>query len=223
MNKISKGFNIKLQNFLLNRNFVILNYTKADKEIFNLCKNYAGQMKASEFYTLYTTLKEVLHKKEGNIAEVGVYQGNSAEIICKTKGNQPFYAIDTFEGLPDPSNKDVSGEFNKGDFWNTNYEKVSERLKKYPNVYVHRGIFPQSKPEGFDELKFIFVHLDVDLYESTFQSLEFFYDKMLSGGIIISHDYVDHLGVKRAFDDFFKDKKESVIELPGTQCLVMKI
>ena len=46
---------------------------------------------------------------------------------------------------------------------------------------------------------------------------------MSKGGIILSHDYVTSLGVKKAFDEFFKDKIEPVIIMNGNQCLIVKI
>jgi hypothetical protein len=46
---------------------------------------------------------------------------------------------------------------------------------------------------------------------------------MTPGGIILSHDYVTAPGVKKAFDDFFEDKKEPVLETAGSQCLVVKV
>jgi len=66
------------------------------------------------------------------------------------------------------------------------------------------------------------VHIDVDLFEATLASLVFFYPKMNKAGIIISHDY-DEPGVRKAFDDFFADKPEPVIEMSGCQCLVVKV
>ena len=41
---------------------------------------------------------------------------------------------------------------------------------------------------------------------------------------MISHDYPASEGVKRAFDEFFYDKPEVIIELTGGcgQCLVVK-
>ena len=60
------------------------------------------------------------------------------------------------------------------------YEEVREYLKKYPNTQVHKGLFPETgKP--IEEKSFSFVHLDVDLYESTFNCLGFFYPKMHKG------------------------------------------
>src|SRR5271166_6057406 len=36
------------------------------------------------------------------MAELGVYQGSSARIICEDKGDCPLYLFDTFAGLPEP-------------------------------------------------------------------------------------------------------------------------
>ena len=61
------------------------------------------------------------------------------------------------------------------------------------------------------------------LYEGTLDCLRFFYPRMVAGGVIISHDYSILTGVKRAFDEFFADKPEGVVELPTTQCMVVKL
>ena len=48
---------------------------------------------------------------------------------------------------------------------------------------------------------------------------------MNKGGIIMSHDYFYAEGVRKAFDEFFSDKPEPIIELPSTytQCLIVKV
>ena len=62
-----------------------------------------------------------------------------------------------------------------------------------------------------------------DTYESTRSCLEFFYPRMNRGGIILSHDYINAAGVRKAFDEFFSDKSEPIIEMSGTQCLIVKL
>ena len=42
-------------------------------------------------------------------------------------------------------------------------------------------------------------------------------------GIIISHDYNIAPGVRKAFDEFFKNRPEPIIELSGSQCLIVKL
>ena len=46
---------------------------------------------------------------------------------------------------------------------------------------------------------------------------------MQKGGIILSHDYSQNLGAKKAFDEFFLNKAEEIIELPMSQCMVVRL
>ncbi len=47
---------------------------------------------------------------------------------------------------------------------------------------------------------------------------------MNKGGVILSHDYPKAVGVKKAFDDFFANKMEIVIEVASKQqCMVVKV
>jgi O-methyltransferase len=102
----------------------------------------------------------------------------------------------------------------------SDFQKVKQKLKKYPNVHIYKGIFPETGV-SLKNKKFAFVHLDVDIYKSTKNCLEFFYDKLPKGGIIISHDY-HAKGVRKAFDEFFKNKNEQIIQLPLSQCMIIK-
>jgi len=156
----------------------------------------------------------------GDVAEVGVYMGGSAKLICEAKGDRPLHLFDTFEGLPEVSKTQDSTRFHKNQYSCT-LGCVKKGLSKYPNVFFYKGMFP-STADPVSDRQFSFVHLDVDLHESTKSCLEFFYPRMSKGGVIISHDYLDSKGVKTAFQAYFKDKPESVLELADSQCLVVK-
>jgi len=95
-------------------------------------------------------------------------------------------------------------------------------LGDYSNVYFYKGLFPVTAKHVKDK-KFSFANFDVDTYESTLDCLKFFYKKMNKGGIIMSHDYITIPGVTKAFDEFFKDKPEPIIEMYGSQCLIVKV
>lgn len=174
----------------------------------------------NEAYQIFMAVKGT-QKIEGEIAEVGSYRGGSAKLICEAKGNKKLHLFDTFEGLPDLCDHDDLKQFQKGNF-SSSFEDVKKYLKKYQNVHFYKGLFP-STAKPIKNKKFSFVHLDVDLYEATLESIKFFYPRMNKGGVIISHDYTWATGVRKAFDDFFKNKPEPVIELSGTQCLVIKL
>ena len=156
----------------------------------------------------------------GAMAEVGVYQGVSTKLICEAKGDKELHVFDTFEGLPDKSGTDVP--VYKPSQYLCSLESVQEYLKSYPNVHFHKGLFPESA-KGLEDKQFRFVHIDVDLYESTKGCLEWFYPRLLPGAILVSHDYSLLAGVRQAFTEFFADKPEKPLELPTTQCMFVKL
>jgi hypothetical protein len=157
---------------------------------------------------------------DGDFAEVGLYQGSTAKVICEAKGEKAFHLCDTFEGLPEPNESEKAIE-KKGRFA-CSLESIQKYLGKYPNLSYHKGFCPQSVRGVLDDHRFALVHLDVDLYESTKQCIEYFWPRLVPGGVLISHDYSILHGVKQAFSEFTAGIQEQVIELPTTQCMLIK-
>jgi O-methyltransferase len=158
----------------------------------------------------------------GDMAELGVAFGGSAKLILNYSENRPLHLFDTFSGLPNPAKED-SAKFHAGDF-RSDVNSVRAYLgdSAQKRISFHVGLFPDTVGPVKDKF-FSFVHLDVDLYQSTLAGLEFFYPRLSPGGVLISHDFVSADGVNRAFQEFFADKPEPVIELTGYQCLVVKL
>jgi len=46
---------------------------------------------------------------------------------------------------------------------------------------------------------------------------------MAKGGIIMIHDYPSMEGVRRACEEFFGDKPESIIRVSNNQCMIVKL
>ena len=176
----------------------------------------------NEAYLVYTLARSI-SSLPGDIAEVGVYEGSTARLLCELAGEKSVHLFDTFEGLPQGSTateKIVYGKKSKQ--FRCTLESVQGYLKGFDNVTYYQGLFPDSAADLNPELKFSMVHLDVDLYQSTLSCLQFFYPRMSSGGIILSHDYSVLEGVHRAFHEFLEDKPEQLIELPTTQAMIIK-
>lgn len=182
-------------------------------------KQRRSLLSAWEQYLIYSLAKSIA-KMPGTIAEVGVFRGGSAKLICEAKGDKPFYLFDTFEGLPPASEADRG--IHRENQYTCRLDDVQGYLSAYPNLSYFKGIFPQSTATT-PEQKYCFVHMDVDLYEGTKACLEYFYPRMVPGGIMISHDYSLLAGVEKAFDEFFADKSEQIIDLPTTQAMVVKL
>ncbi|HBO45214.1 MAG TPA: macrocin-O-methyltransferase [Planctomycetaceae bacterium] len=159
-------------------------------------------------------------RRPGAMAEVGVFQGVSAKLLCECKGDKELHLFDTFEGLPANCAKD--GNVHRLGQYATSVEGVQAFLDGYENVHIHKGLFPDSAAD-LEAKQYCFVNLDVDLYGGTLAGLEYFYPKMIPGGVILSHDYSVLAGVRKAFDEFLADKPEPLVELPSTQCVFTKL
>ena len=151
-------------------------------------------------------------------AEFGVFEGASARLLAGIKGANTLHLFDTFEGLPEPSPRE--GRFRKGMF-EARIDVVRARLAPYAGVRFHPGFFPQTAQPVADR-RFAFVHLDVDLESSTFAALDFFYPRMVPGGIIVTHDFSTIPGVARAFERFLAGRAEKMIELPTSQAFLVR-
>jgi len=176
-----------------------------------------------DFFNLYQLVLKT-RKVPGAIAELGVYRGGSARLIASLKGDRELHLFDTFEGMPEVR-ADADPHHRTGDFGGSWFDEVKRYLSGFERIFFYKGLFPDSAKElAKTPIQFSLVHLDVDIYESTKAGLEFFYPRTVKGGIIVSHDYrsLRCPGVKRAFDEFFADKPEPVIELWKTQCLLVK-
>jgi len=197
-------------------------------EIFDLISKIKMEvpmlLEYDEAYALYMAVKRT-EKIAGDIAEVGVYKGGSSKLICEAKGDKNLHVFDTFEGIPEVDDIDYNifndHKFKVGEFPGS-FELIRGYLSSYKNVFFYKGVFP-STANSVANRNFSLVHLDVDTCVSTSSGLEFFYPRMNRGGIIISHDYINAIGVRKAFDEFFSDKLEPVIEIARTQCLVSKL
>ena len=170
------------------------------------------------------TLVRATSKLGGAMAEVGVFLGASARLIHDADSTRLLHLFDTFEGLPEPAETDTEihvGRFLTHEF-SCSLDQVKDYLSDCANLHFHCGLFPATGEAVRDE-RFSFVHSDVDLYASTRSVLEFFYPRMLPGGVILTHDYATAHGPHRAFTEFFKDLPEPLIELPGDQAMVVKL
>lgn len=154
----------------------------------------------SDRLSTFRTLKPFI--PEGVIAEVGVYRGGSLKLLGQLYDDRAVLGFDTFEGLP--KEQWIESEFHDpGDFNDTTYDEVQEFVAECPNVVLVKGLFPQSGAV-FADYKFSLVHIDTDFYEGVKQSLEWFWTRMNSRGIIIFDDYdwPNCPGVQQALGEF---------------------
>ena len=144
----------------------------------------------------------------GSVAELGVYRGDFARRINECFKDKTLYLFDTFEGFESKDlrqGKDgaMGQNLGKKHFSNTSVELVLGKMPYPKQCVIKKGWFPQSSV-GCENERFCFVNLDADLYEPILAGLEFFYPKMVRGGVILIHEYFSagYVGVKKAVNEF---------------------
>jgi hypothetical protein len=107
----------------------------------------------------------------GDTAECGVYRGASSWLICEHFRNtdKTHHLFDSFQGLSAPVTAD-GGYWHEGDM-EAGEALVLNTLSPY-KVASHKGWIPDRFVEVRDK-SFCFVHIDVDLYQPTSDSLHF--------------------------------------------------
>jgi|TARA_B110000858_G_C17808821_1_gene479645 O-methyltransferase len=195
--------------------------------------------KQLRFLSLIQVVEHILKKNEVNdFVECGCWRGHSSFIISslikKNKKKINFYIFDSFEdGLSESNINDGSffyrdeatkKRISKRDFYSSESFVSEEVLSEFNFV----NIYPGWIPEKFNQVKdknFSFVHIDVDLYDPTMDSLKFFYPRLQEGGAILCDDYnVAHYpGAKKAWDEFFLNKEYNFFyESPLGGCFIIK-
>jgi hypothetical protein len=93
---------------------------------------------------------------------------------------------------------------------------VRQNLGEFSAYEFHKGWIPDRFVD-VAEKHFAFVHIDVDLYQPTLDSLKFFYSRMNPGGIILCDDYgfTTCPGATKAVNELLADKPENMVALPG--------
>jgi len=140
------------------------------------------------------------------------------------------HLIDSFEGLSEPTDEDTLDEQgNRIEYRNFQAafacpaEQVRNSLAEFPAVTIHKGWIPGVFGE-LPETAWSFVHLDVDLYQPTLDSLAYFYPRMVTGGIIINDDYSNTLfpGCGAAWRRLSEDAGLEYSELDSGQAVLIR-
>lgn len=141
-----------------------------------------------EFLTVLRDCVQLTNHLCGDLAELGVYQGGTSKVIKKYSTDGVLHLFDTFKGIPE-DDAIPDGYHRKGDFGDdtASLETVKEFLGE-ENIQYHVGEFPASIKQP-DYLKYKFVHVDGDIYQSILAACKYFPSRMLSGGIIVFDDY----------------------------------
>lgn len=197
-----------------------------DSTQIDMLKEYIASSSATDFnkfdnftkYVQITTISRFMARAEifkmqlevpGCILDLGVGRGASlmtwahlSSLFEPVNYTREIFGFDTFEGCPEPDQRDTSGHSSlvrKGGFTveEDMYEDIQKAIAVYdsnrplshlPKVSTIKGNICETLPKFIEEHPHLIVsllHLDTDLYQPTHTALTLLLDRMPRGAIIL--------------------------------------
>ena len=177
-----------------------------------------------------------IHNLPGDIVELGVFKGttlmgwaNFLEIRNMGDRHKKVIGFDTFSGFASFDEKDgatseevekVDGGFSSSEFLPQLEDAISiyDQDRFIPHkkrVELVKGNIETTIPKYVKDnpgLRISLIHFDADLYAPTKVGLEYLWDLVVPGGIIVFDEYgiQPWEGESKAVDEFFSDKDVSI-------------
>lgn len=169
---------------------------------------------------------------EGDFVDCGVHTGIFARAVIHyvgfEKSDKKYYLLDTFNGLDEKYS--TQKEFERNHLMGYDKEDSDALLVQVTNTFkpfntkIIKGPVPETLVE-VDSEKICYLSVDMNCVQPEIDALEFFWDKIVSGGLIILDDY-GYANVtndqKRAHDEFARSKNVEILTLPTCQGLLIK-
>lgn len=130
---------------------------------------------------------------DGDILEVGVWRGGTGALMASQAQGlsmaKTVFLCDTFAGVVKASDEDDA--YVGGEHADTSEAIVAALVRRLglSNVELRRGIFPDEFMGEMATKTFSFVHIDVDVYQSAKDVLNFVWPRISPGGIVVFDDY----------------------------------
>jgi hypothetical protein len=167
---------------------------------------------------------------QGDFVECGVNTGILSLAICTyldfARSTRRFFLFDTFAGIPIEQASPVE----RPDVLSKNariyrecYEQVRETFAPFPNVQLVRGRVPDTlSTVPIDRVAYL--SIDMNLVYPEIEALEFFWDKLEPGAIVVLDDYgfAGHQAQHDAVDAFAASRSVPVYTCPTGQGLIIR-
>lgn len=145
-------------------------------------------------FELWTLVEQASRLGAGSLIEIGVWRGGTGALIAKKAKlcgiTEKVFLCDTFSGVIKAGAHDTA--YRGGEHADTSRRVVEELIAtrfRLDNVVVLEGSFPDQTGRDVEHERFRLCHVDVDVYQSAKDIVEWVWDRMVPGGIIVFDDY----------------------------------
>lgn len=169
---------------------------------------------------------------EGDFVECGVGKGLLSRTIVEyvdfKNVQKNFYLVDTYQGIPieqGERNEVENMEWLNSLHFNNNYlDEVRNTFNGYKNVILLPGKIPQILRENnFNQVCYLSIDMNNSVAEVS--ALEFFWEKLVPGAIVLFDDYAygeQFRAQKDSMDRYVKQKGYPILTLPTGQGMLIK-
>lgn len=162
-----------------------------------------------------------------NLVELGVFDGLTAFFAASATEHRlgALFLYDSWEAMTEnrlqKSESQMIGAYKK------NSENIARaNLHKWVDkVIFNRGFIPESFASATNPEKCHWLHIDLNSSDATYTALEYFYDKLCAGGIILFDDYGarQFSQTREVVDAFFQGKSGILLPFPTGQAIYFKL
>lgn len=142
-------------------------------------------------YELWEQLGQLRHVP-GDVLEVGVWRGGTG-VLLATRARQlgmdaVVHLADTFDGVAKAG--DADPWYRGGEHADTSVEIVRALAQRNGlEVDILVGMFPDQTAGRIEGRQFRLVHIDVDVYDSARETLEWAWPRLSVGGLVVWDDF----------------------------------
>lgn len=164
-----------------------------------------------------------------NLVECGVCDGMGVffaiNALYENKFDFKCFLYDAWEGMRGDSligsEKSALGEYSY-----LKVGKTQENLIEFEsNTVFNKGHIPDSFEKSVNPDNLVWLHIDLNSSIATKYALEYFFEKISKGGVVLFDDYAWHgfSDTKKVVDEFFVDKPGMLLPLPTGQSVFFKL
>ena len=182
--------------------------------------DFNASVEASAPYTLLDTGRLAnlwrlcrMTDPKGNILEIGSYRGGGALHLSNACPKRKIIACDSFRGF-EKLHPDLDKNFNEDMFKSTSRQAVEQLFSSRDRNYEVIDAFFPAACAGKTLAPVSFVHLDVDIYKATIESLNYLQQEkilMKKSLIVLDDFYRKAEGVNQAVEEFIAVNKDWIV------------
>jgi hypothetical protein len=168
------------------------------------------------------------HDSKTHFVECGTCDGLTAhfalQAIKSLKVDSKMYLYDAWETMREEYLTDTE-RTSEGAYSYLDINNTKNNLRDYGDRLIfNKGYIPDSFEVANNPSDIAWLHIDLNASKPTLAALDFFYEKIAKGGIILLDDYAwkGYEPTKASVDYFFLNKAVDLLQLPTGQALIIK-